>query len=136
MVLLADDDDDDQQLFKTAFSSIISNLTLEIVSNGYLVLNYLENTPSRLPCLIVLDYNMPRLNGAEVIRAIYKQPRYLSIPIIIFSTSASEYMVTECLKEGALKCFTKPASMKQMISTTEEILKFCCRPKETNFFKI
>ena len=125
-ILLADDDDDDRILFKMAFSSVTSdNLVLSTVSSGQQVLSYLGTCNDLLPSLIVLDYNMPMLNGADIIRAVYKQPHYLSIPIIIFSTSGSERMVTECLKEGALKCFIKPMYMQQLISTTEEMLKFC-----------
>jgi len=76
LVLLADDDYDDQLLFKIAFSLIISDLALTVVSSGQQVLNYLEAVPNQLPSLIVLDYNMPNLNGADVIRAVYRQPDY------------------------------------------------------------
>jgi CheY-like chemotaxis protein len=124
VILLADDDEDDRMFFETAFSFIISNLELETVASGQQVLQYLEAYPGRLPSLIILDYNMPRLNGPDVIRAVYKHPNYLNIPIVIFSTSASDYVVKECLKEGAIKCFVKPSNMQQLISTTKEILKF------------
>ena len=81
LILLADDNPDDQSFIRDAFSYVNANVLLDVVDDGMELLQHLKTTPeNELPSLIVLDYNMPKLNGAEVLNALLKEPRYKSIP--------------------------------------------------------
>ena len=64
VILLAEDDPDDQELIRIAFSEVEGNYQLQVVNDGKEALEYLK-AAAQLPCLIVLDYNMPELNGAQ-----------------------------------------------------------------------
>jgi CheY-like chemotaxis protein len=68
-ILLADDDPDDQELIVHAFTEVSPSFRLHIVNDGKEVINFLSTvSDNKLPCLIVLDYNMPELNGAQVLQ--------------------------------------------------------------------
>src|SRR5678816_3409905 len=90
-ILLGEDDPDDQELLTEVFSSIDNSFTLLFVNSGQEVLSALEKLKDeQQPCLIVLDYNMPGLNGADILRELGTNERYKHIPRIIWSTSTSE----------------------------------------------
>src|SRR4028118_1263749 len=89
-ILLAEDDPDDQELIVHAFTEINESFNLHIVNDGKEALDFLTSTSdSKLPCLIVLDYNMPELNGAQVLQKLTGNKRYQDIPKIILSTSGN-----------------------------------------------
>jgi CheY-like chemotaxis protein len=78
-----------------------------------------------LPRLIVLDYNMPELNGAEILKELKRNPRYNGIPKIIWSTSGSELYKKQCLDSGAQEYFIKPSSMKELEVIARHLLTYC-----------
>lgn len=125
-ILLAEDDPDDQELIKEAFSEIDVTFTLQIVKDGKSVINYLETTPDKkLPCLIVLDYNMPELNGAQVLQELYDKPRYRHIPKVIFSTSGNQLYIQEALKKGAHAYKIKPSDYSSLLQIAREMVDLC-----------
>lgn len=125
-ILIAEDDVDDQELLKNAFTSIDESFNLLIVENGQHVLEYLEKTPKeKLPCLIVLDYNMPGLNGGEVLQLIGNDEKLRSIPKVVLSTSSSSRYVEECYKNGADAYRVKPSNFTALISIAKEMLEIC-----------
>lgn len=88
LILIAEDDPDDQELIAIAFSRVAPSLKLQIVNDGKEALDYLCNAADTgLPCVIVLDYNMPELNGAQVIQLLSPDRRFAGIPKVILSTS-------------------------------------------------
>jgi len=73
LILIGEDDLDDQELLKEIILSIDGSYSLEFASNGPQLLAYLnKNAVGHLPCLIVLDYNMPGSNGAEILKELEK----------------------------------------------------------------
>src|SRR5688572_30584762 len=71
-ILLAEDDEDDQELLKEAFSKADPSCKLHIEDNGRNALQYLEQlSDNALPRIIILDYNMPELNGGQVLEKLY-----------------------------------------------------------------
>jgi CheY-like chemotaxis protein len=88
-VLYADDDEDDQQFFRLSFNNLITDILLECVSDGNQVLDFLkDHTDERgLPCLIILDRNMPLLNGDDVVKELKSNSKYKDVPLVLFSTS-------------------------------------------------
>src|SRR5437764_7291832 len=84
VILLGEDDIDDQEILEEIFSSIDPSLRLQFINNGKKLVSHLEKVKNeRLPCLIVLDYNMPELNGAEILKNLHNNLRVKSIPKII-----------------------------------------------------
>ena len=125
-ILFAEDDPDDRQLLLEAFSTIDATLYLHMVEDGKSALAYLEaSADPDLPCLIVLDYNMPELSGAEVLKHICGDERYNKIPKVVLSTSDAPDYVQECLKYGADKYLVKPTSFGKLVSIARELLEWC-----------
>ena len=125
-ILLADDDKEDLELLEEALTACEPDIKLHSVLNGRYAFEYHEQSPdTELPCLIILDYNMPEMNGANVLEKICSQPRYKDIPKIIWSTSNSNAYIKECMEKGASAYFVKPASHKQLQNLAKEMLSFC-----------
>lgn len=112
LILLADDNPDDQSFIRDAFAYVNANVRLDIVDNGYDLLQHLKTTPEKeLPSLVVLDYNMPKMNGAEVLQALLKEPRYQHIPKLMLSTSFYQAHVDNCINIGADGYLIKPDNL-------------------------
>jgi CheY-like chemotaxis protein len=126
IILVADDDSEDQELLGEAISEVDPEAKAEMVFNGREALEFLENCyDNELPCAIILDYNMPQLNGAEVLAILYKNPRFSSIPKFIWSTSNSKVHIEECKGNGALNYFIKPDKPEKLNSLVKEVLAAC-----------
>lgn len=123
-ILLAEDDEDDQELIQMAFNRVSSGHDVKIVSNGQEALDVLIKHPN-LPCLIVLDLNMPLLNGIQTLKVLNDHPKYIKIPKVILTTSDSEDNKNISYSNGAVDYFVKPSSMKELVSTAEKILTYC-----------
>ena len=125
-ILLGEDDADDEELLKEVFTSIDNSFSMRFANNGRKLVTHLEQLPdSNLPCLIILDYNMPELNGAEILKSLKSEARYDSIPKIIWSTSGSETYKRLCLELGACEYIIKPSSFKELTDVARYMLSFC-----------
>ncbi len=128
-ILLADDDPDDQELIFLAFSKVSPDFQLHIVKNGREVIDFLSgSTDGKLPCLIILDYNMPEMNGAQVLQNLNGKNRYSKIPKVVLSTSNNPKYVEDCLVKGADAYRVKPDSFSQLIVIAKEMLTMCNKP--------
>jgi len=111
-ILIADDDLDDLELLGEAFHFLNSVLRLEFIYNGNKVIHYLDKlSDSELPSLIVLDYNIPELNGVEIIKTLNKTERYQPIPKVIWSTSNSAIHKKLSVELGATDYLVKPSDL-------------------------
>ena len=125
-ILLADDDREDLDLLSEVIMEMDGDVRLHMVNNGRLVVDFLENAgDDNLPSLIVLDYNMPNMNGAEVLEKICKEPRFQKIPKIIWSTSNNNSYIKECMEKGATDYLVKPATHKSLQEQAAQMLKMC-----------
>jgi CheY-like chemotaxis protein len=119
-VLMADDDDDDCNLAKEAFLICCPQTAVYCVLDGMELMDYLsEHSRSEstgLPQLILLDLNMPRKDGRQVLLEIKAIPILRDIPIVIFTTSSEEKDITFTLKSGAELFVTKPASFDEWVN--------------------
>ena|SRR5205085_9795545 len=126
LVLIGEDDMDDQEFLKEIFISIDNSFTFMFASNGPDVLTMLENLDGgQMPCLILLDYNMPGSNGAEILKELKKDPRYDSIPKIIWSTSRSDTYKDICLDVGANDYLIKPSNVNELVEICKYMLSTC-----------
>lgn len=124
IVLLADDDADDQDLFREAFSQATPSVEVLAVSFGRDVLAYLRTcADTRLPSLMVLDYNMPDMNGAQVLELLSENERSRLIPAVVWSTSNAFLYKEVCKKNGAKDYFQKPHQFDEMIALCRKIFE-------------
>jgi len=125
-VLLADDDIDDREMFEEILADNNQVELVGSVENGQELLSFLtENASSQLPDLIVLDHNMPKMNGIQTLEALKKNENYQHIPVVIFSTYCDNKLLSECTSLGAAMVFTKPSSFdeyEQMITAFLDVI--------------
>ena len=125
-ILLGEDDPDDQEMLKDVFSDIDNSFILFFVNNGREVLSALEKLDDeQMPCLIVLDYNMPELNGADILMEIGTNERYKNIPKIVWSTSDSNKFKKICLELGAADYVIKPSNIMGLEKIARHMLSIC-----------
>jgi CheY-like chemotaxis protein len=123
---LVDDDTEDQELLENALLKAKANAEIHAVSSGKQALDYLNNCErSKLPSLIVLDFNMPGLNGAEVLDKLSSEHRYKEIPKVVWTTSGSESLKKLCLEKGAVYHFRKAYSLNGIYDAAKQMLKIC-----------
>ncbi len=113
---MADDDPEDRFIISMAFEAIGADGYVEYFEDGEKLISYLKDThESTPPELIILDLNMPRLSGTEILKAIRNCPNNGEIPVIIFSTSVNEIEKKECFLLGATDYITKPMNYQQAL---------------------
>ena len=124
--LLADDDPEDREIIRDAMEMIDAGNTIRFADNGEHVLQLLavEYDMGNIPCLIVLDLNMPRLNGTETLRRLKLDSRFSEVPVIIFSTSINAIEKEKCMQLGAHSYITKPITFNECIETAQAFHKF------------
>ena len=128
LILFGEDDIDDEELLKEIFLSHDDSFTLQFVNKGQQLLLLMESMPDdRLPCLLVLDYNMPGLNGAEILQELNKNPRYARVPKLIWSTSGSEVYKKNCLELGANDYLIKPSSVNGLLEIIKYMVASCSK---------
>jgi CheY-like chemotaxis protein len=124
-ILIAEDDADDRFLLRTAFEEKGYNDKLEFVENGMELLAYLdscqESINNRYPKFILLDLNMPKKDGREVLKELKQHKLYKKIPIVIFTTTRNENEIRRCYEMGANTYVVKPASFNDLLNTIEQI---------------
>jgi len=123
-ILLAEDDEDDQELIRLAFSRVTSDHDFKIVNNGQELLEVLSHQQDS-PCMIILDLNMPVLNGIQTLKELRKQPKFRKTPIVIFTTSDNDENKRSSFSSGAADYFVKPSSMKEFVNTAARMLTYC-----------
>ncbi len=124
-ILIADDDPEDLELIEEAILNVEPEAELHKFTNSITAIEYLDGiSDANLPQLIILDYNMPELNGAWFLAAI-KKDRYLPIPKVVLSTSDAPLHIKECLKNGATEYIIKPDNMRALWELGKRLLNFC-----------
>ena len=125
-IILVDDDADDQQLLLQSFQRLTDKYQVTTVSSCKNLLELLSVTnDNKLPCLIVLDYNMPGTNGKQALQLLQNNRRYKSIPKVIYSTGSEGVDRMEFLSLGAKDYLVKPNSIKEIVETAGKMLEHC-----------
>jgi CheY-like chemotaxis protein len=119
-ILLVEDDPDDIELFQEALNDTGKLHKVSNVMQGDLVMPSLENDNEK-PDLIVLDLNLPKLQGKEILASLKKNRAYRNIPVIILTTSSSRQDIDDCLNAGAIQFITKPVDSRGFKQMAESI---------------
>jgi CheY-like chemotaxis protein len=120
-ICIAEDDPDDYELFSSILKETNSNIKLTWFQTCEDLLDYLK-TNKELPCLIVLDMNMPRMDGQTCLISLKKELNLLNTPVIIFSTAAQPETIRMAFEAGAYKYLLKPYSVEEFRKIVSEIL--------------
>jgi CheY-like chemotaxis protein len=120
-ILLAEDEASDVDLFTMALAERGELKSLTIVRDGQEAIEYLAGKPPWdkelrvLPNGIILDVNMPRRNGFEVLRWLKKRPEFAAIPAIVLSSSPLQQDVRRAYELGASAFLTKPHKFQDLV---------------------
>ena len=121
-LIIAEDDEDDYTLAKTAFAEAGLSNELVWVRNGEELLDLLQDRGAYTNAfkqhrarLIILDLNMPRMDGREAIERIKADPYLRTIPIIVMTTSGSEEDITRSYDQGVCSFIRKPSTFEEFV---------------------
>lgn len=121
-VLLIDDDHDDHEFFLEAVREIDSSIQCNSMFDSEEALEFLKDEKQPLPDLIVLDTNMPKLNGYQILMELKNDPALNKIPVVMYSTFFSERDSDEFTKLGAATYLEKPTKFGEFRNVLNEIL--------------
>lgn len=126
LVVYADDDIDDLRFVEQAFSESMLNIELVTLKDGTRAIDYLSGLSvlDPDPCLIILDVNMPKLNGKETLQMIRKMHRFENTPVVLFTTSSLEQDRNFAIQHNA-GFVTKPLDSRQMQRITDQFIEHC-----------
>ena len=127
-ILLVEDNEGDILLTLEAFKELKVNNSVAVVKDGAEAIEFLKKegqyAGSVMPHLILLDINMPRLNGIEVLEFIKGDERLKMIPVVMLTTSSSDTDIAECYAKSA-NCFvTKPLEFSKFLTVIQSIEAF------------
>ncbi len=121
LILIGEDDMDDKEIIEEAFAEIDPSVKIHFVNNGKKLLSFVEEASAdALPSLIVIDYNMPGLNGAEILQSLDGKTKVKNIPKVIWSTSGAIQYKSACLALGAYDYLVKPSGIDEL----EDLVKY------------
>lgn len=129
MILLVDDDPDDVFMLSDAFRSLNPSCETVEAYDGDAALQLLDEMYERkeVPDLIVLDINMPVLDGREVLRILKRNEHFKDIPIIVYTTSSNTFDRLHCEQFG-VELITKPSTLTSIRQAAQDMLRYCKRP--------
>lgn len=130
-ILIADDDQDDCLMTREAFRECRIANPLHFVHDGEELMNYLKRRPPYedqarypRPGLILLDLNMPRMDGREALLAIKSDSLLRSIPVVILSTSSADEDILRSYAIGVNSFITKPASFSGLLEVVRNLGRY------------
>ena len=130
-ILMADDDPDDREMTREAFAEAKLANDLRFVEDGVELLDYLKRrgkyadpASSPRPGLILLDLNMPRMDGREALEEIKKDPRFRAIRVVILTTSKAEEDIVRSYNLSAASYITKPVTFEGLVDVIRTMGKY------------
>ena len=126
LILFAEDDPDDRMLLQEACDEDPRDYRVAFVEDGEALLEELErllgdDPRTALPHLVVLDLNMPRMDGREALAAIRRHPQLQTLRVVVFTTSNAPTDITRCYELGADSFVIKPSSFDELVATVQTI---------------
>ena len=125
-ILLIDDNENDILLAQTAFARGTVRPTLLVMQDGQEAVDYLLQTGkyasgTERPVCVLLDLNMPRINGFDVIAALRANPRTQLLPIVMLTSSMELRDIVQCYRLGANSYVRKPVDFDRFVHLAEQI---------------
>ena len=129
-VLWIEDSADDVDIFKMAFRRAEAHLDLEVKEDGQEAVDHLSrirNSPSQYPDFILLDLNLPKRGGREVLAHIKQTDGIRAIPVIVLTTSSADSDLLYAYELGAACYLIKPADFTDVVSLARSLHEFWSR---------
>lgn len=123
-IILAEDNIADVELTRLAFKELNLDLDVHHVLDGQQLLAYLKDQPLDEIALILLDLNMPRMGGLDVLKLMYKNEELTKLPVVVFTSSAHESDIHACYEYGANAYVSKPIDVNDFHTTIAAIANF------------
>jgi CheY-like chemotaxis protein len=125
-ILHIDDDEDDRQLVREAIAAIDSRIVLHQARDGHQGLQFLKEAKqlNSFPCLIILDINLPGIDGKQVLKEIRQDRSLAELPLVLFTTSSSPIDKLFAQKHN-VELFTKPHKFEAVPEAIRELLLRC-----------
>ncbi len=132
-ILVVDDDPIDREMIELAFKRAGVESPIVAVEDGQEALAYLlaqgqfrTRLPVGLPALIVLDLDMPRMDGFEFLRQIKAHQDFTSIPVVVLTTSQYDRDLARSYALGASSCIAKPGNFEQLVEIARALGAYWC----------
>lgn len=110
-IYIVDDDEDDRTMIREALEEIVDKVHVQELRSGHDLINLLDSKAADLlPKLILMDMNMPSMNGLEALSKIRSRAERSHIPVIMFSTSSNQQLINSAYQQGINAYLTKPDS--------------------------
>ncbi|MEO6304376.1 MAG: response regulator [Bacteroidia bacterium] len=119
---LIDDDEDDRNIFSIALSTIDKNIEAGYAYSGIDAIKQLKSA-ERVPDFIFLDLNMQVMNGCECLIELKKIAHIAEVPVIIYSTTLTEDIKYNTLRDGAFDHIEKPAKIETLVSYLKRVFQ-------------
>ena len=127
---MVDDDPDDRMILEQAFTELRPGFGLLQLRDGKELMDYLTTTNAEeLAELIVLDLNMPKMGGKEVLMELKSDHRFKQIPVIVYTTSTNPVEKKEVLAMGANGFITKPYQYTSILQFISAITSLFCQDR-------
>lgn len=124
-VLLVEDDDLDAMIIQRCFRDLAIDNDVVRQRNGEEALAYLRGYPSPMPCVILLDLNMPRMDGFEFLRHVKADLLLRVVPVLMLTTSAAEEDIKMSFELGAVDYIIKSPSARESLQDLRRIESYC-----------
>ncbi len=126
IVLCVDDDPDDREIVCRTIEELDSSIKVVHAGDGVEAIDFLskvKKTPQQ-PCLVILDMNMPRMDGKQTLSKIKKDEELSDLNVVIFTTSNSPIDKTFCAQYG-VELITKPDNVSTIKEEVKRLLQYC-----------
>lgn len=131
VLIMVDDDEDDQLIAREAFEEIGLKARLVFLDNGQSLVDYLQgNEPYAdrehhpMPSMVMLDINMPRMNGLEVLEYVKADSVFKSLPIVVLTNSGDPETIRRCYEMGASSYIRKPLEYAELKKALDNIRRY------------
>jgi CheY-like chemotaxis protein len=127
-ILLVEDDPGDELMAREAFHEDVQPSTLYVAADGEQALDFLyrrgQHAEAPRPDFILLDLNLPRVDGREVLRTIKADAKLTSIPVVVLTTSSANEDIVACYGAHANAYITKPTGYQDFVDVVRQVNRF------------
>ena len=123
-ILLVEDDDVDAMTIERTLKDLSVGNQLVNTSNGEQALEYLRTKGNKKPCFILLDLNMPKMNGLEFLEVIKADMKLKKVPVVVLTTSSQQQDITECFRLGVAGYIIKSIDYEKFVETIRKVHEY------------
>jgi two-component system response regulator len=120
-ILLVEDNSDDEQLTVRALRKLVDKVSIEVARDGRQALDYLADLDKTLPDVVLLDLNLPKIGGVEVLRRLREQERTHHLPVVVLSSPDEPLEIQAGYEPYASSFMHKPVTLAAFVKVAEEL---------------